>query len=142
MKPSARRKAREFILQAIYQWQFTGDPVTTVEAHFYDAIQKTKGDFVYFTRLLHGIVENCAVLDETVTPFLDRDLKDLNPVELAILRFAVYELKFCLDIPYKVIINEALEVTKNFGSTEGFKYVNGVLDKVAREVRKDEEFKN
>ena len=142
MKPSARRKAREFILQAIYQWQFSGDPVTTVEAHFYDAIQKTKGDFVYFTRLLHGIVENCAVLDETVTPFLDRDLKDLNPVELAILRFAVYELKFCFDIPYKVIINEALEVTKNFGSTEGFKYVNGVLDKVAREVRKDEEFKN
>ena len=138
MKPKERHKARALALQAIYQWQFTSDSVNSVESQFYDAVLKSKADFNYFSEIIHGVIEHKDLLDDKIRPFLDREIKDLNPVELAVLRLASYELTYRLDIPYKVVINEALDITKEFGSEDGFKYVNGVLDKIARSVREIE----
>jgi transcription antitermination protein NusB len=138
MNPAARHKARELALQAIYQWQFTADSPELLEKQFRMATNSKKIDFDYFAKLLHGIIIHCEALDENMRPFLDRDLKELNAVELAALRLAIYELTYNLEIPVKVIINEALELTKNFGSIEGFKYVNAILDKVAHKLRANE----
>lgn len=138
MNPSARRKARELALQAIYQWQFTADSAPDIEVQFSDSTSANNIDQAYFRELLRGVIEHKDILDENMGIFLDRPLKDLNPVELAVLRLAIYELAYRLDVPYKVAINEALELTKKFGSIEGFKYVNGILDKVARRLRKAE----
>lgn len=130
-----RHKAREFVMQAIYQWQATDISTQSLEMQFYDVLKKAKADFNYFTNLLRGIIENCTDIDQTMQKFLDRALVELNPVELAILRLSIYELKYCLDIPYKVSINEALELAKKFGSVDGYKYVNGVLDKASKQLR-------
>jgi transcription antitermination protein NusB len=138
LKPSLRRKARSLALQAIYQWQFTHDQFADIAAHFLADINPKKIDSDYFTLLLQGVMDNSVSIDSQLTAFLDRSISDLDQVELAILRLAVFELMFCLDVPYKVVINEALELTKIFGSVEGFKYVNGILDKVAAKVRSAE----
>lgn len=138
MKSSNRRKARSLALQAIYQWQFTSDPVSAIEAHFIPEINPKKTDQEYFRDLLRGVIANATAIDEKVSPFLDRKISELNPVELAVLRLAIYELLYRLDVPYKVVINEALELTKIYGSVEGHKYVNGVLDKAAQQFRKAE----
>jgi transcription antitermination protein NusB len=135
ISPSARHKARHFAVQAIYQWQFGTTSIEEIHAHFSAKNNPKKVDVEYFAELLMGVVNNQAVIDEQIIPFLDRDITDLDHVELAILRIATYELLFRLDVPYKVIINEALELTKVFGSKEGFKYVNGILDNVAKKVR-------
>ena len=135
MNPKQRHKSRVLALQAIYQWQFTAQPIKVVEAQFYDQVSKTKADFAYFSEIVRGVIDNVSILDGKIKPFLDREVLDLDPVELAVLRLAVYEFIYRLDIPYKVIINEALDITKEFGALDGFKYVNGVLDKVAKEIR-------
>jgi len=136
MKPQARRKARSLALQAIYQWQLVADDIVNIKMQFVDKINSKKVDAEYFNDLLDGVIKNVGAIDEVITPLLDRKIKDLDAVELAVLRLATYELMMRLDVPYKVVINEALELTKNFGSIEGYKYVNGVLDKVARGSRK------
>jgi N utilization substance protein B len=135
MNPYARRKARRLALQAIYQWQFTEIAIKEIEAQFLENCNPKKIDIPYFSELVTGVINNIANIDEQMRPFLDRALKDINKVELAILRIAIYELLYRLDIPYKVIINEALESAKAFGAEEGFKYINGVLDKVAKKLR-------
>lgn len=135
MNPKARHKARELALQAIFQWQFTFDAPESLEKQFKSATKSKKIDFAYFTTLVHGIIAQQKTLDTHIHPFLDRDLKEINPIELATLRLATYELINSLEIPYKVIINEALELEKNFGSADGFKYVNAILDKVAQKIR-------
>ena len=135
MKPSLRHKARYFAVQAVYQWQFDTALVEEINARFNVNNNPKKVDIEYFSELLSGVVKHLLVIDEHIKPFLDRDIKDLDPVELAILRIATYELLFRLDVPYKVVINEALELAKVFGSKEGFKYVNGVLDHVAKKNR-------
>ena len=136
MKPQARRKARSLALQAIYQWQLVADDIVNIKMQFVDKINSKKVDAEYFNDLLDGVIKNVGAIDEVITPLLDRKIRDLDAVELAVLRLATYELMMRLDVPYKVVINEALELTKNFGSIEGYKYVNGVLDKVARGSRR------
>lgn len=138
MKPQARRKARFFAIQAIYQWQLTAANVLDIKQQFLAKINPKKVEVEYFYDLLDGVIKNVEMIDKVAISFLDRPIKELDPVELAVLRIAIYELKNRLDVPYKVIINEALELTKNLGSIEGYKYVNGILDKVARSLRSTE----
>lgn len=142
MKSSARHKGRKLALQAIYQWQFTSETPSNIIVQFYEKKIPQNVDFEYFTKLLNGVISNQSTIDECMLPFLDRPITDINPVEMAILRLAIYELMSCLDVPYRVVINESLELTKTFGQEEGFKYVNGILDKVSRKVRAAEMQKN
>lgn len=136
MRPQMRRKARFLAVQAIYQWQLTADSVSSIKAQFTEKINPKKTDEEYFNYLVDGVIKNVGRINETVIPFLDRKIDDLDEVELAVIRLAIYELMESLDVPYKVIINEALELTKEFGSVDGYKYVNGVLDKAAKEIRR------
>ena len=127
---NARRKARRFALQAVYQWQMTGAVLGDIEKEFFEFNDINKFDVDYFRDLLRGVIEFNVRIDAEMSPALDRPIGELNPIELAVLRIAIYELFYQKNVPYKVVINEALELTKTFGSTDGFKFVNGVLDKV------------
>lgn len=138
MNPTARRNARFYALQAMYQWQMNHTPVTELENDFLINHVKKKTDIEYFKELIHAVPKSFDELDQNMIPFLSRPLHELDPVELAILRLGIYELAHRLDIPYRVSINESLELTKQFGSLEGFKFVNGILDQVARKLRKQE----
>lgn len=130
-----RRRARSLALQAIYQWQLNANDVSELVAQFQTELNPKKIDAEYFSDLTKGVVQNSNILNEKIAPCLDRALKELDPVELAILLLATYELIFRLDIPYKVVINEALELAKLFGATDSYKYVNAVLDKLAASIR-------
>lgn len=134
-KSIARHKARECALQAIYQWQYTQDSPTEIELQFHEEYDLSKIDTIYFSELLQQIPRKILEIDQHIEKALDRPFHDLNPVELAVLRLAVYEMLYRQDVPYKVIINEALQITKTFGAQEGFKYVNGVLDTLAKQLR-------
>jgi len=138
MNPTARRNARQYALQALYQWQLAGTPIKEIELEFLVHHIRGKTDLDYFKELIHAIPGNCEELDNRMKPFLSRPIHELDPIELAILRLGTYELSNRLDVPYRVAINEALELTKKFGSVEGFKFVNGILDQVARTLRMDE----
>lgn len=138
MRPAARHNARSYALQAMYQWQITGAPLIEIENEFLRYHIEKKIDLDYFKELLHEIPKNIDIIDAEMEPFLGRKIHDIDPIELAALRVAVYEMLKRPDVPYRVIINEALELTKKFGSVEGHKFVNGVLDKVARKCRATE----
>ena len=129
--PAARRKARRFALQALYQWQVSGSGLGDIEAEFRTDNDMSKVDDEYFHDILHGVPKEKSVLDEKIQPFLDRRIDELTPVELAILRLGAFEMCHRIDVPYKVVINEAIELAKTFGATDGHKYDNGVLDKLA-----------
>tara|TARA_A100001015_G_scaffold283849_1_gene349578 strand:+ start:795 stop:1256 length:462 start_codon:yes stop_codon:yes gene_type:complete len=133
--PAARRKARRFALQALYQWQVSGSGLGDIEAEFRTDNDMSKVDDEYFHDILHGVPKEKSALDEKIQPFLDRRLDELTPVELAILRLGAFEMCHRIDVPYKVVINEAIELAKTFGATDGHKYVNGVLDKLAQRER-------
>lgn len=133
--PAARRKARRFTVQALYQWQMTGANIGEIETQFRTDNDMCKTDVAYFHELLHEIPKCVTELDNIFKPLLDRDLKDLDRVELAILRIGTYELSRRPDVPFKVAINEGIELAKHFGATESHKYVNGILDKVAQRLR-------
>lgn len=133
--PAARRKARRFTVQALYQWQMTGANLGEIETQFRVDNDMRKTDVTYFHELLHEIPKCVNELDDTFRPLLDREIKDLDRVELAILRIGTYELSKRPDIPFKVAINEGIELAKYFGATESHKYVNGILDKVAQRLR-------
>lgn len=136
MKPAARRRARECAVQAIYSWQLSGNDIADVELEFLSE-QDTQGvDIAYFRELLVGVAINAARLDKAMEPYLSRQLEELGQVEKAILRLAMFELSFRADVPYKVAINEAIELAKVFGADDSHKFVNGVLDKAAPTVRK------
>ena len=135
MNPSARRHAREYTLQAMYQWQITGTPLAELELQFLSYEIRKKTDLDYFKELMHAIPKQFDELDIIMKPYLSRTHEEIDPIELAILRIGIYELAKRPDIPYRVSINEALELTKKFGSIEGYKFVNGVLDQVARQLR-------
>ena len=131
----SRHKARHAAVQALYQWQLTQEPPGAVETHF-ALVQELGGiDLTYFRQLVSEIPAHCAGLDERLRPHLDRALEDIDPVERAILRLGAYELEFHLEIPYRVVLDEAIELAKTFGAEHGHKYVNAVLDKVASELR-------
>ncbi|EKF75897.1 transcriptional terminator nusB [Alcanivorax hongdengensis A-11-3] len=133
--PNARRRARRFTLQALYQWQLAGAAVSDIEAQFLANQDFASTDRQYFHELLHGVTARVSELDGLLSPMLDRRVEELSQVEKAILRLGAYELKERLDVPYRVVINEGIELAKVFGAEESFKYVNGVLDKLARQVR-------
>ncbi|QYJ76372.1 MULTISPECIES: transcription antitermination factor NusB [Shewanella] len=130
MKPSERRKARRLAVQAIYSWQLSGNNVADVEHEFLTEQELDGVDVAYFRELFAGAATKTAQLDEKLNPLLDRPLEEVSPVEKAILRLAVYELTFRKDVPYKVVINEAIELAKSFGAEDGHKFVNGILDKL------------
>lgn len=130
-KPSARRRARECAVQALYSWAVSGNTAEEVELAFVLDQDMNGVDKPYFRQLFRQSVENMEIVDFSITPYIDRAFDELDPIEKAILRLAVYELRFELDVPYKVVINEAIEVAKVFGSDDSHKYINGVLDKIA-----------
>lgn len=134
-KSIARHKARELALQAIYQWQYTHDSASEIELQFHEDNEMSLIDIDYFSELLHKVPVNVHEIDTLIEEVIDRPFYELNPVELAVLRISTYELMHRCDVPYKVVINEALQITKTYGSTDGFKYVNGVLDKLAKALR-------
>jgi transcription antitermination protein NusB len=134
LKPAERRKARQLALQAIYQWQLTKDNVADIVEQF-KLEQPTKGvDMPYFELLLTGVVTNVSTLDAIFSPFLSRKLDDLDQIDKGVLRLSCYELTYCKDVPYKVVINEAIELAKAFATDDSHKFVNGVLDKVVKQM--------
>lgn len=138
MSPAARRHARRYAVQAMYQWQMTDASLTDIESEFILYHIDRQPDMLYFKELIHGIPKHQEAIDEAMQPYLGRDMTDIDPIELAVLRLATYELLHRPDVPYRVVINEALELTKRYGSIEGYKFVNGVLDRVARKLRATE----
>jgi len=137
-KPSMRKKARKYAVQGIYQWHLSGNPIKDIEFQFLETINSKKVDVPYFQEILVNCLTSITEIDELLTPNVNRALSEVNPVELAVIRLATYELKNRIDVPYKVVINEALELTKTFGAEEGHRFVNGVLDKMAKELRPTE----
>ena len=136
---SARRRSRELALQGLYQWLLAGCDAETIEAQPLDDGQSQAGaDVAHYRELLNGAIEHAAELRAQFAAHLDRAVNALSPIEHAILLIATYELQHRLEIPYRVVINEAVELAKNFGGTDGFRYVNGVLDKVAATLRQTE----
>lgn len=133
-----RHNARCHAMQALYQWQM--NPVTSGELllHFYQDNDLTGCDETYFQTLVKGVVSSHDEIDTLMSAKMDRDIDDLNPVELAVLRLSIFELRECMDVPYKVVINEALNIAKEFGSVEGYKYVNAILDKLSPTLREAE----
>ncbi len=138
MKPIARRLARQYALQALYQWQLSQALPVDIETQFLKKQINKRTDWDYFRELIHQIPVQYIELDSYMMPFLSRATHEIDPIELAILRLSIYELAKRLDIPYRVAINEALELTKKYGSVEGYKFVNGILDHVARQLRTHE----
>lgn len=133
-----RRKARHYGMQALYQWHMADASLATIEAEFRSDYDFSHVDLEYFQALLHGVPARVDELEATLEPLLDRKLDDLDPIERTLLRMGTFELAERPDVPYKVVINEAVALAKKFGATDGHKYINGVLDKVARELRKVE----
>lgn len=132
---SSRRRAREFALQGLYQWLLSGADAVMIAAGLAENDDFAKSDVAYFRTLLNGAIDNAPVLEAKLAPLLDRAVKELSPVERGILLLAGYELMRELEVPYRVVINEAVELAKVFGGTDGHKYVNGVLDKLAAQFR-------
>jgi transcription antitermination protein NusB len=135
---SARRRSREFALQGLYAWQLSKESASGLRSQLADAEDFGKADAAYFDRLLHGTIEQATDIEREIAPVLDRPPEQLSPVERAILLLAAFELRNSPDVPYRVVINEAIELAKSFGGTDGHKYVNGVLDRVARLLRPSE----
>ncbi|CAA9356460.1 MAG: Transcription termination protein NusB [uncultured Lysobacter sp.] len=133
--PVARSRARRRAVQAVYAWQLSGSGVRDVIAQFAHEQAKEAADLEYFEDLVRGVDTHHDVLDEALAPFLDRDIEQVDPVERAALRIAAYELRMRPDVPYRVVINEAIEGVKRFGAEHGHTYVNGVLDRAAAEWR-------
>jgi N utilization substance protein B len=133
--PALRRKARHYAMQALYQWQISRNPLNEIEAQFRTQFDFEHTDIDYFHELLHEVPARTGELETLFAPFLDRELKDINPVELSLLRMGAYELAHRIDVPFKVVINEAVALAKKFGAAESYKYINGVLDKLARQLR-------
>ena len=135
---SARRRSREFALQALYRWLVAGGDAAAAEADVQEQDAFDKCDRAHFDALLHGCIEQAAALDEVLSRHVDRKTSMLSPVEHAVLLIGAYELMHCVEIPYRVVINEGVELAKSFGGTDGHKYVNGVLDKCAGDLRPNE----
>jgi N utilization substance protein B len=133
-----RHRAREFALQGLYQWLLNNEPASTVVNNIRAAHGFDKADGEYFASLLNGTIATSVELREAIAPLIDRSVAELSPIEHGVLLLGAYELKNQPEIPYRVVINEAVELTKSFGGIDGHKYVNGVLDKLAGKLRPDE----
>jgi N utilization substance protein B len=135
---STRRRSRELALQGLYEWQVSGQDGGAIDAHMREQQGFDKCDAEHFDALLHGCIRDAVELDAVLSRHVDRKTSALSPVEHGVLLIGAWELTHCLDIPYKVAINEAVELAKSFGGTDGHKYVNGVLDKAAADLRPTE----
>ncbi|MGQ8365057.1 transcription antitermination factor NusB [Glaciecola sp. 1036] len=138
MKPSARKKARELAVQALYSWLMSGNDIKQIELYTATSNDMTKVDMEYFQELLQGVSKNVTELDTVMKPYLGRLPEELDPIEKTILRISIYELQSRVDIPFKVVINEAIELAKTFGAEESHKFINGALDKAVKTLRKHE----
>lgn len=137
-RKTRRRQARELVLQGLYQYCVAGGTAETIEAQLHETSAFSKADEEYFSSLLHGVLRNIVGLEKQIQVYLDRPFRELSPVEIAILLLGTYELDRHPEIPYRAVINEAVELAKTYGGTHGHKYVNGVLDKLAAELRPTE----
>lgn len=133
---ATRRMARHYAMQALYQWQMAGSSINVIEAEFRTDNDMSKVDVEYFHEIIHGVPEHLSELEELFSPYLvERSLDELDAITRALLRLAAYEFKFRIDVPYKVVINEAVALAKKFGAEDSHKFINGVLDKTAAVVR-------
>ncbi|VWC75181.1 N utilization substance protein B [Burkholderia lata] len=135
MKKSARRQSRELATQGLYQWLLSNASSGEIDAQLRGALGYDKADKELLEAILHGVIREHVTLVEALTPSLDRPIEQLSPVERAVLLIATFELTHHVETPYRVIINEAVELAKTFGGSDGYKYVNGVLDKLAAKLR-------
>ncbi len=133
-----RRRARRIALQALYQWQMGGGNVGDILRQFESEQDPERTDLDYFRELLREVAARVGELDGRIEPLLSRPLNEVDPVELAALRIAAYELAHRLDVPYRVVINEAVDLAKTFGAEQGYRFVNGIVDRLARELRRVE----
>ena len=133
--PALRHKARHYAMQALYQWQISRNPVQEIENQFRGEYDFSQVDLEFFQELLHQVPARIGELEHIFTPFLDRPLQELNPIELTLLRMGCYELAHRIDVPFKVAINEAVALAKKFGAAESHKYINAVMDHLARQLR-------
>lgn len=131
----ARTNARKAAVQALYQWQMTGQSLIEIEGQFLEEERLKDAQKSYFTELFHGVPKNLEAIDQALSEFVDRPVDMIDPVERAILRIGVYELVNRLDMPYRVVLNEGINLAKYFGADGSHKYVNGILDKVAQQKR-------
>jgi transcription antitermination protein NusB len=143
VKPSKpfpeRARARRRALQALYQWQIGGGPMRRIIEQFNEEQDMAIADGAYFSELLLGVEEHLEAIDATILPFVDRGIEEIDAIERATLRLATFELLHRLDVPYRVVLNEAIDLAKDFGAEGGHTYVNGVLDRVARGARQAEQ---
>jgi len=137
-KGGSRSLSREFALRALYAQHLSGQDEVDVAAHVRDDPDFAKANAAYFEALFHGVLKESADLELKLAPHLDRGMEELSPIERSILLLGAHELANCPDVPYRVAINEAVELAKKYGGTDGHKYVNGVLDKLARTLRSEE----
>ena len=135
---AARGRARRRALQALYAWQLSGTPISGVIEQFRQEQDMEVADLEYFEDLVKGVVAHLEELDAGLAPLLDRPVAQVDPIERGVLRLAAYELRHRADVPYRVVLNEAIEVTKRFGADHGHSYVNGVLDRLAAQWRAPE----
>ena len=129
-----RRHARRCALQALYTWGMTGNDIRDVEQHFHEEHDMTRADTEYFGRLLRGVATSVTDIDGRLSEFVSRPVEQIDPVEKAALRLACYELEHCLEVPARVIVAEAVQLAKTFGSDQSHKFINGVIDRVARSM--------
>jgi N utilization substance protein B len=132
---STRRRSREFALQGLYEWLLSGAEPGVIDAHMREQVEFARCDSAHFDLLLHGCIRDASELDAVLSRHVDRKTSSLSPVEHGVLLIGAWELMHCQEIPYRVAINEAVELAKSFGGTDGHKYVNGVLDKAAADLR-------
>lgn len=134
-----RKKARGLVLQALYQQQLSDEVATNIQSEFLSDNDTAKFDVEYFNEVFLGVIAERPVIDEAISAHTSREFDQISPIECAILRLSTFEMMHRLDIPYKVVINEALELAKQYGATDGYKFVNGILDKIAKEHRQLEQ---
>jgi len=131
----ARTNARKAAVQALYQWQMTGQNLSEIERQFLEEERLQDAQKSYFTELFHGVPKNLEAIDLALSEFVDRPVDSIDPVERAILRIGTYELTHRLDMPYRVVLNEGINLAKYFGADGSHRYINGILDKVAQQTR-------
>lgn len=134
-KTKAKQKARKLLVQALYSWELGGIDLQTIEVNFHIENDMSKIDSDLFKKMLYEVPKNLSKIDECYRPYLDREQDQLDPVSRAILRIATYELLFSIEVPYKVAINEGVNLAKTFGPTDAYKFINSVLDRVAAQSR-------
>ncbi len=135
MKPAARRKARGLAVQAIYSWQLSQNHVSDIEQQMLLDNDVSKIDVDYFQEIVRGVAAHYKELDVALSPYTERPFEEIDQIEKAIIRLSAYELKYRVDVPYKVAINEGIELAKKFGADDSHRFVNGVLDKAVKDLR-------